>query len=145
MSHEFDLLMADVILPSSSGTQVAVQIHHSCPGTAILFISGTPIQCIRHSDLGDFQRLLCARVDYLAKPFTLMTLVSTVENLVSGKSPLPEFRQQVKEVENGRAFANALLISDVESVQRPRSQKLDFLKVDHVFAQRDARNDLGSG
>ena len=91
----FDLLVADVELPASSGPNVAVEIHTCCPMMAILFISGTAIEGWRRTDVDDSRRLFQARVDFLQKPFTVMTMMHRVEHLLSGTSPLSDFRALV--------------------------------------------------
>jgi DNA-binding response OmpR family regulator len=103
-----DLFMADVVLPASSGPHVALELHQSCPKMAILFVSGTPIAGWRDSDFEDFRHLLSGSVDFLQKPFTLTALMVRVENLLSGTSPLTEFRTLLAEAESDRCTLKVL-------------------------------------
>ena len=80
------LIVADIVLRSLSGTQVAVRVRKFCPNIPILFTSGTPLEGWREDDFGNLETLISSRVDFIQKPFTAKTLVSKVENLLNGDS-----------------------------------------------------------
>ena len=78
-----DLLVADVKLPDVSGTDVAVELMESCPDSAVLFISGTPMAGWTRAELECLQSLPPQSVDFLEKPFTPSTLEEKVRQLVT--------------------------------------------------------------
>jgi DNA-binding NtrC family response regulator len=78
-----DLLIADVRLPSRSGTDVAVALSRCYPRVPILFTSGTDIEFwsdADHANLGELPRESFA---FLPKPFTCWTLMQKVGELLS--------------------------------------------------------------
>jgi two-component system cell cycle sensor histidine kinase/response regulator CckA len=81
-----DLLIADVSLPDSSGTQIALEILKHCPNMPVLFISGTPIEGWWERDLKNFQVLPLELVDVLPKPFQASVLAARVEMLLKAAS-----------------------------------------------------------
>jgi two-component system cell cycle sensor histidine kinase/response regulator CckA len=79
--RHFDLLITDVVMPNSSGLDLAEQVTERWPGTRVLLISGF----LNDHALGD----LDARFAFLAKPFTPKDLQGKVrEVLASPLSPV---------------------------------------------------------
>jgi two-component system cell cycle sensor histidine kinase/response regulator CckA len=77
-----DLLVADIVLPDRSGTEIALDISKSCPDVPVVFISGTPLSGWSKNDLANFRRLRPESVAFLAKPFFPVDLRVTVRKLL---------------------------------------------------------------
>jgi DNA-binding response OmpR family regulator len=86
-----DLLIADVLLPLVSGTQVALRVRQACEDAAILFISGTAVEGWPEDDLRNARALLPGSVAFLHKPFTLEALFRKVESLLSRRDSSRDF------------------------------------------------------
>ena len=83
-SHKVDLLVADIILASStSGIEVALLSRRHCPDVPVLLISGTSVGGWSENDFGNIEKLLPSRIDFLAKPFTARVLLNMVSLLMS--------------------------------------------------------------
>jgi CheY-like chemotaxis protein len=67
----FDLLLADVVMPGMSGRELAAELETAYPRTRVLLMSGYAEQ------LAWCESSACRR-KYLAKPFSLGTLLSRV-------------------------------------------------------------------
>jgi DNA-binding NtrC family response regulator len=70
-----DLLITDVVMPRSSGLDLAEQVAERCPGTKVLLISGY----LNDAALGDTN----ARFAFLAKPFTPKDLQEKVREVLA--------------------------------------------------------------
>jgi len=70
-----DLLLADVIMPGMSGRVLAVELTSFYPSTRVLLMSGYAEQ------LADHKLPPCGR-EYLAKPFSVHTLLSRVREVL---------------------------------------------------------------
>jgi CheY-like chemotaxis protein len=70
-----DLLLADVIMPGMTGRELAVEFTSLCPSTRVLLMSGYAEQLI------DCELPSCGR-EYLAKPFSIYTLLSRVREVL---------------------------------------------------------------
>jgi two-component system cell cycle sensor histidine kinase/response regulator CckA len=79
------LLIADVKLPQTSGTLVALEILDACPQISILFISGTPKSWWAAQDLANFASLPPHAVDFLEKPFTPIALEQKIGKLTAAR------------------------------------------------------------
>ena len=74
---EIDLLATDVVMPGSSGVELAQRVRESRPELPVLFISGYPDDVIaRVGEMG-------AQDGFLAKPYSAADLVSAVRQSVS--------------------------------------------------------------
>jgi DNA-binding response OmpR family regulator len=75
-----DLLLTDIMLPGMDGTELARRLHESMTGVKVLYISGfSPEETARRTQfpLG---------ATFLAKPFTLGALVSSVRSTLDASS-----------------------------------------------------------
>ena len=70
-----DLLLADVIMPGMSGHELAVELTSFYPSTRVLLMSGYIEQLATH------ELPSCGR-EYLAKPFSIRTLLSRVREVL---------------------------------------------------------------
>ncbi|MCG8457724.1 MAG: PAS domain S-box protein [Holophagales bacterium] len=88
LGHRFDLLLCDVILPSSSGPELAARLLESRPDLPVLFISGYAGPFLeRHG----FRK---ADHEVLQKPFSTRTLATRLRSLLDRRlrSGSPESR-----------------------------------------------------
>lgn len=75
---EFDLLLADVVLPEMSGPELAKELLESCPSMRVLFMSGYPEAQIGNAEQFEPQ------VGWLEKPFTPYSLAEKVREILEG-------------------------------------------------------------
>jgi len=73
----FDLLVTDVVMPKMSGRELAAEIKALSPGIQLLFLSGYTDDAVVHSGL------LERGAEFLHKPFTPLTLVRKVHELLN--------------------------------------------------------------
>jgi DNA-binding NtrC family response regulator len=66
------LLITDIVMPESNGFQLAAHAHRLYPGLSVIFMTGYSAQ---------YEAELSGTV-YLAKPFTLASLLSAVESAI---------------------------------------------------------------
>jgi CheY-like chemotaxis protein len=74
-----DLALCDLQLPDMSGTEVALDLVKSHPETAIIFISGTPLETWSDFDVRNLTQLPRGAACFLEKPFLPSTLETKVE------------------------------------------------------------------
>jgi PAS domain S-box-containing protein len=75
------LLLTDVIMPGTSGTEIARQIVDQRPETRVLYISGYSGDAILHHGVPD------AGINFLQKPFTPSSLVERVRRVLESSAP----------------------------------------------------------
>jgi len=80
------LLVTDMDLPESSGTDIALKLVALHPSLPVLFISGTPRVWWTRRDVANFERFAPTRVDFLEKPFFLSQLLVRVRDLIGRAS-----------------------------------------------------------
>jgi CheY-like chemotaxis protein len=73
-----DLLLADVVMPGTSGYELAMEFRFLHPGIRILLMSGYAEQ-LNQSELPAF------REEYRTKPFSIPTLLKRVREPLDGK------------------------------------------------------------
>jgi CheY-like chemotaxis protein len=73
-----DLLLADVVMPGTSGYELAREFRFLHPGIRILLMSGYAEQ-LNQSELPAY------REEYMKKPFSIPTLLKRVRELLDGK------------------------------------------------------------
>ena len=83
-----DIVVADITLPGSSGTNVVLQIKASRPDIPVLFTSGRPLDWLSAMDQGNIAGLPEGSYSFLQKPFTAGQLMDSVETLLSRKASL---------------------------------------------------------
>jgi DNA-binding response OmpR family regulator len=91
-NRSFDLLISDVALPKSSGVQVALVLRSELPELKIILTSGYPLSMWSEQNSSDLQRLGRDSVTLLMKPFSIQTLLNTVDALIG----LPEESESVQ-------------------------------------------------
>jgi CheY-like chemotaxis protein len=84
--RQLDLLLADVILPESSGIHLALLLRLEIPDLPVILTSGYPIYCWNERDCADLERLGSNRVTTLQKPFYPQDVWNAVWELI-GKPP----------------------------------------------------------
>jgi CheY-like chemotaxis protein len=75
--ERLDLLIADVNVPGAGGRQLAARVAAFHPAARVLYISG-----FSQETVGD-EGIATDTATFLAKPFTLSTLVEAVANILS--------------------------------------------------------------
>jgi two-component system cell cycle response regulator CpdR len=73
---DFDLLLADVVMPGLDGIELAREVGQLQPGIRIMFITGFAAVVMREPDLSP------NRPRVLAKPFHLRHLIDEIEALL---------------------------------------------------------------
>jgi CheY-like chemotaxis protein len=73
---QIDLLLTDVVMPQMSGPQLAAQLKIHQPGLKVLFMSGYTDDTVVHHGLQT------AQVEFLAKPFSPVTLAAKVRTVL---------------------------------------------------------------
>ena len=73
-----DLLLSDVVLPGISGHELAQSLFALCPHIRIMLMSGY-IDQLSSRELSTFQK------EYLAKPFSISTLLKRIREALDGE------------------------------------------------------------
>ena len=73
------LLLTDVVMPETSGKEVADRLREAIPGLRVLFMSGYTDQAIVHHGVLD------SNVEFIQKPFTPSSLVRRVREVLDAK------------------------------------------------------------
>ena len=89
---EIDLLVCDVAVGSSSGTEIALRLCTLSPGMPVLFVSGTPMYGWQTRDLSNFLKLPVDSVASLEKLFRPVALVAKVDELLAKRAQRPRGR-----------------------------------------------------
>jgi CheY-like chemotaxis protein len=76
-------MIADLILPGSRGTDVALRAVQYCPGLPVLFVSGTPYEAWTESDRQKSCALPAGTAAFLAKPFRPSALIDKLTALLT--------------------------------------------------------------
>jgi len=76
------LLVTDMDLPDSSGTDIALKLVGLYPNLPVLFISGTPKFWWTRRDVSNFRQFWMNSVDFLEKPFSVSQLLVRIRNLL---------------------------------------------------------------
>jgi len=79
--RQLDLLLADLILPESSGVQVALMLRSEIPGLPVILTSGYPVSCWSERDCADVERLGSPSV-VVPKPFRAPAISNAVSELI---------------------------------------------------------------
>ena len=74
---DFDLLLADVVMPGLDGIELARRAVAEKPGLRIMFITGFAAVAMKNSELET------ARVKVLSKPFHLRDLVAQIDRMLA--------------------------------------------------------------
>jgi len=81
--HRIDLLLTDVILPSSSGVQLAQRLLGDNPQMRVLYVSGYTADAIVHHGGHD------PNFAFLSKPFSLPTLARKIRSILDAERAHP--------------------------------------------------------
>ncbi|HEX3746906.1 MAG TPA: PAS domain-containing protein [Bryobacteraceae bacterium] len=76
--NAIDLVLSDMVMPQMSGDKLAEELHRLYPGIQVLFMSGYSEHAVVD------QALLSPEVNFISKPFTAATLLSKVNQALSG-------------------------------------------------------------
>jgi two-component system, cell cycle response regulator CpdR len=76
-SADYDLLLADVVMPGLDGVELARRMTASQPGIRVMFITGFAAVALQDGDLA------AHRPRVLAKPFHLRHLIAEIEALLA--------------------------------------------------------------
>ncbi len=74
---DFDLLLADVVMPGLDGIELARRAVAEKPGLRIMFITGFAAVAMKYSELET------ARAKVLSKPFHLRDLVAQIDRMLA--------------------------------------------------------------
>jgi two-component system, cell cycle sensor histidine kinase and response regulator CckA len=85
---KIDLLIADAILPVSSGIQAALALRLRLPNLRIMFISGYPESMWPDRELAQLDELPSDEIAILQKPFFPAILLKTVGLLIGAPAKL---------------------------------------------------------
>ena len=77
-----DLLIADVVMPTGSGVEVAAQLVREQPGLRILLMSGYPAEVWSEPDRDLLDRLDTDSIRILLKPFSPGALMQLLDELM---------------------------------------------------------------
>ena len=77
IAADYDLLLADVVMPGIDGIELARRMTQRQPGIRVMFITGFAAVALRDNGLAP------NRPRVLAKPFHLRNLIEEVENFLS--------------------------------------------------------------
>jgi PAS domain S-box-containing protein len=75
-AEPIDLLLTDVVMPETSGKEVADRLSHKQPGLRVLFMSGYTDEAIVHHGVLD------ANIEFIQKPFTPAALAQKVRQML---------------------------------------------------------------
>ena len=90
-SH-IDLLICDVAVGVSSGTEVALKVCSIHADVLVLFISGTPMYAWEKRDVNNFLKLPLDSVDCLEKPLRPSALLAKANELLEKRAQRPRGR-----------------------------------------------------
>jgi CheY-like chemotaxis protein len=82
-------LIADLVLPCCSGTDVAQQIVAEFPAMPVLFVSGTPFEAWPESDCRKVCEMPSGTAAFLAKPFRPRTMIERLTELLESGGRIP--------------------------------------------------------
>jgi len=82
-----DLLLTDVVLPGKNGCSLSDELEVECPGLRTIFVSGYPENAVN-------LRGKTMRAFYLAKPFSVDSLIQTVRQAL--ESPAGAYKPLAK-------------------------------------------------
>jgi signal transduction histidine kinase/ActR/RegA family two-component response regulator len=78
--HDFDVLLTDLLMPETSGRELAERIERVRPGRPVLFMSGYG------EELLGSQRMIPEGAAFLPKPFSEHTLLGKLQEVASARS-----------------------------------------------------------
>ena len=76
-SRAFDVVLTDYLMPDVTGLELCEAIRERHPGTAVLFVSGSP---------AFIQKALQCGLDFITKPFLLPDVEAAVKRALEGRS-----------------------------------------------------------
>jgi two-component system cell cycle sensor histidine kinase/response regulator CckA len=86
-SEPINLLLTDVVMPETSGKEVADRLRKVQPGIKVLFMSGYTDEAIVHHGVLD------SNVEFIQKPFTPAALARKVREVIDSKETTGESRE----------------------------------------------------
>ena len=83
---QIDLIVCDIAVGTSSGTEIALKLRKARPNLRVLFVSGTPMNAWEKRDMNNFLKLPVDSVDCLEKPFRPAAFLRKVKELLTKRS-----------------------------------------------------------
>lgn len=77
-SHHVELLVTDIVIPGRNGRELVKVLRESSPGLKVLYISGYSENAVTR------QPALDGNSHYIAKPFSLRSLLEAIETALEG-------------------------------------------------------------
>jgi CheY-like chemotaxis protein len=84
-----DLLICDIGIGPSSGTEAALRVRSVHNDVPVLFVSGTPTNAWDQGDVNNILKLPLDSVDFLEKPFRPAALLERAEQLLAKRAQRP--------------------------------------------------------
>src|SRR6185437_3127886 len=89
-SGQVKLLVADIVIPGRNGRELVKVLREYSPGLKVLYISGYSENVVtRQAELDDNSH-------YVAKPFSLRSLLETIETLLDGEMIVSSEKEDTK-------------------------------------------------
>jgi len=135
-----DLLLTDLVMPGSSGRELAGQIQAARPSIRVIFMSGYSGTSMAGHDLLD------AGIAYIQKPFSPESLAAKVREVLGGPSPKgtilvvddePGVRHAIRKFLDGAGYDVLEAANGIEAVERLRLSAADVVILDLVMPERE--------
>jgi CheY-like chemotaxis protein len=140
-----DLLLTDLVMPGSTGNEVARRIKAARPSIKVIFMSGYSGASI------SARGLLDPGVTYLQKPFSPESLAIRVREVLGSPSPTgvilvvddePGVRHSLRKFLTGVGYDVLKAANGIEAVTQLRLATVDVMLLDLVMPEREGMETL---